>query len=78
MKNINSRIIKRFNEIYDNTNVNSADGIYKKMNREGYSITVKTVKDLLKKNLKKFLNNLTKKNSSKMKMITKMSVRSTN
>ena len=52
MKNINSRIIKRFNEIYDNTNINSADGIYKKMNREGYSITVKTVRDSLKKTKK--------------------------
>jgi len=52
MKNINSRIIKRFNEIYDNTNINSADGIYKKMNREGYSVTVKTVRELLKKKKK--------------------------
>ena len=52
MKNMNSRALKRFDEMYENTSIHSADGINKKMNREGYSITVKAVRYLLKKKKK--------------------------
>ena len=59
MNKLTPRVIKRLNDIYDYTNVNSVYGIWKKMNEEKYKISIKSVKELLMKKRKEILFHIT-------------------
>ena len=59
MNKLTPRIIKRFHDIYDYTNVNSVYDIWKQMNDENYKISIKSVKELLKEKRKEILFHIT-------------------
>ena len=55
MNTLSSRVIKKFNDLWDNTNLKSIDSIWKRMNKDGYKISNYQVRHLVHEKRREFI-----------------------
>ena len=55
MNTLSSRVIIKFNDLWDNTNLKSIDSIWKRMNKDGYKISNYQVRHLVHEKRREFI-----------------------